>query len=298
MRTPAHHQSNPSTPVIVGIGEILWDMLPSEKRAGGAPVNFAVHAGLSGANSYIISALGDDQLGQQLRQELARMPVIPLLPQTPYPTGQVTVTLQDGLPQYVIHEGVAWDYIPLTPEMLQVVGTADGLCLGTLGLRNQTSKQTILRLLDQARADAIRLLDLNLRQSYYDRTLIETLLDRCNALKVNDEELVILQAMFALPDNTRQAAEELIGRFDLALFIQTAGADFSEVYHQGVWSHLLTPTVEVNDTIGAGDCFSGTLVSALLQGRSLIAAHQLAVKKAGEICKISGAWTDSRFHSR
>ena len=107
-------------PVIVGIGELLWDMLPSGKKAGGAPVNFVYHASLLGAESYAISAIGKDALGDEILQELDKIKLSYFIERVDYPTGTVLVQLKEGIPNYTIIENVAWDYIPATDEVKQI----------------------------------------------------------------------------------------------------------------------------------------------------------------------------------
>ncbi|MGO3241508.1 MAG: carbohydrate kinase family protein [Sphingobacteriaceae bacterium] len=276
--------------IVVGIGELLWDVLPAGKQAGGAPINFAIHAGQTGSKSYIISAVGNDAFGRELTRKLEQAPVHQIIPIVEHPTGHVSVDLVDGIPQYTIHQEVAWDYIPVTAEMIERVSKADAICFGSLALRNQSSRASILTLLNHASPDAILLLDLNLRQNYYDKELITLLLNLANAVKLNEEELDTITSLYSLPENREDAMQTLIEKFKLDIFIFTAGSDDSRVYQNGQWSKLPTPKIAVVDTIGAGDCFSGTLISSILHGIPLGKSHQRAVERAADVCRISGAW--------
>jgi fructokinase len=282
-------------PVVVGIGELLWDVLPSGKKAGGAPVNFAFHASQTGADSYAISALGRDALGDELTALLDDNRIDRLVERVDRPTGTVQVTLRDGIPEYVIHENVAWDYIPLTGDMLRLVAGADAVCFGTLAQRSPVSRQTTMALLEATRRDAIKLIDVNLRQRYYSEEILADSLRHANALKVNDEEIEVLKEMFSLGPDNDGAARRLASQFELKMVILTAGESHSTIYTTEEASTIPTPKVKVADTVGAGDCFSGVLVTALLKGETLRQAHSMAVTAAAHVCTQPGAWVAHRF---
>lgn len=152
-----------SKPVVVGIGELLWDVLPTGKRAGGAPINFVYHATQLGAEGYAVSAVGNDVFGTEIVQELDKNGICHLLGTVEYPTGSVMVELKDGIPAYTIIEGVAWDHIPLTQEAVDLVKEADAICFGTLAQRSPESRATIHALLSYARKEALRFFDVNIR---------------------------------------------------------------------------------------------------------------------------------------
>lgn len=191
-------QSNNKKPVVVGIGELLWDMLPTGKKAGGAPINFVYHASRLGAEGYAISAVGDDELGHEILGELDNNSIRYLIEKVPYPTGTVQVTLQNGVPDYIINERVAWDHLSPTSNAIDLAERADAICFGTLGQRSAQSRETIQAILSFAPDDAYRCFDINLRQHYYTKELIEESLYLANVLKVNDGELVVLREMFHL----------------------------------------------------------------------------------------------------
>ena len=176
-------------PVIVGIGELLWDVLPTGKRAGGAPVNFVYHATQLGAEGYAISAVGNDLAGTEILQELDKNGIGHSIATVDYPTGTVLVELNKGIPTYNIVEGVAWDHIPLTEEAINIVKKADAVCFGTLAQRNPESRKTLNTLLSYAPKSAMRFFDINIRQKYYSEELIKDLLQQANVFKLNDEEL-------------------------------------------------------------------------------------------------------------
>lgn len=277
-------------PIVVGIGELLWDVLPTGKRAGGAPINFVYHATQMGAEGYAISAVGNDLSGTEIVQELEKNHISNSLGTVEYPTGSVMVELKEGIPTYTIIEGVAWDHIPLTQESIDLIKRADAICFGTLALRSQASKETILSLLSYAREDALRFFDINIRQSYYSKELIETLLHKANVFKINDEELVLLRDMCKLEGSDDEVCRQILQKYNLKYLVLTAGCAFSSIYTTNEVSTIPTPRVEVADTVGAGDSFSGAFVYSVLTGKSLREAHQTAVETAAFVCTQEGAW--------
>lgn len=277
-------------PFVVGVGELLWDMLPSGKRAGGAPINFVYHAVQLGAEGYAISAVGEDTLGEEILQELDKAGIRHQIEKLPYPTGTVQVRLQDGIPDYTIVENVAWDHIPLTPASVGLMKEADCVCFGSLALRHADSRQTIETLLDAAPKTALRFFDINLRQQYYSKELIEQLLRRANVFKFNDEEIHVLRRMFSLQGTDDDVCRDLLERFNLRYVVFTAGDKYSAVYAPGEKSFFPTPRVQVADTVGAGDSFSGSFVYHILMGKNIKDAHEAAVKTAAFVCTQPGAW--------
>src|SRR5258706_11701834 len=160
----------------VGIGELLWDLLPGGRQMGGAPANFAYHARALGAEATVISRVGDDDLGRELLRRLEELglPSDCVEVDRSFPTGTVTVEIaRDGQPQFTIHEGVAWDHLPGEPAARLAVSKADAVCFGTLAQRLEPSRSTIRALVAAAPAAALRILDVNLRQQYYSREIIE-----------------------------------------------------------------------------------------------------------------------------
>ena len=278
-------------PIIIGIGELLWDVLPTGKKAGGAPVNFAYHASRFGAEAYAISAIGNDPLGDEILTEIDRIRIPYIVERVDYPTGTVIVELRDGIPNYTIIEGVAWDHIPLTEEMTRLAEHADAVCFGTLAQRSEESRITIQRLLSHVPEEALRVYDINLRQHYYSRELIVASLRHCNVFKINDEELDLLRGIFNLESDTlHDFCRRFVAMYNLRYLILTAGADYSAVFTPEGESFIDTPRVEVVDTVGAGDSFTGTFIASVLDGRPLAEAHRLAVDHAAYVCTQAGAW--------
>ena len=164
-------------PIVLSLGEILWDMLPSGKRAGGAPVNFAYHAMMNGVEGYAASAVGEDELGDELLDEAQKAGIHAVIQRNAWPTSTVEVTLRNGIPEYTIVKGVAWDHIAFTRQLIKVVKQADAICFGTLALRSPESHDTIVELLKHAKPNAMKFFDINLRGDHYSKELIEELLD-------------------------------------------------------------------------------------------------------------------------
>ena len=277
-------------PVIVGIGELLWDVLPTGKRAGGAPVNFVYHATQLGAEGYAISAVGNDLAGTEILQELDKNGIGHSIATVDYPTGTVLVELNKGIPTYNIVEGVAWDHIPLTEEAINIVKKADAVCFGTLAQRNPESRKTLNTLLSYAPKSAMRFFDINIRQKYYSEELIKDLLQQANVFKLNDEELEMFRPMFKLEGDEDTCCRHILKEYNLEYLVLTAGSRYSTIYSADEKSTIKTPKVKVADTVGAGDSFSGAFVCSILSGKSLKEAHQTAVETAAFVCTKDGAW--------
>ena len=282
-----------NTDIIVGLGEALWDVLPEGKKLGGAPANFAYHVKQFGFNSMAVSAVGDDKLGEETLAALNEKGLDYIMAQVPYLTGTVQVTLdEDGIPTYDIRENVAWDNIPFTPELEDLARNCRAVCFGSLAQRNVVSRETIYKFLDTMPTGdgRLRIFDINLRQNFYTKEIIAESLYRCNILKINDEELVAIGRMFGYPGlDMRDKCWLLLGKCNLDMLVLTCGTNGSYVFTPGNVSFQETPLVEVADTVGAGDSFTGAFCSAILKGMSVADAHKLAVKVSAYVCTQSGA---------
>ncbi len=275
--------------VIVGIGEILWDILPGGKALGGAPANFAYHASRLGEEGWAVSAVGDDPLGAEIMEIVAEKRLNHLIAVTDQPTGTVRVSLDaKGVPSYNITEDVAWDNIPFTPEMEALAVRADAVCFGSL-VQRMASRDSVLRFLRATRPEALRVFDINLRQHYYSREVIDESLKLADILKINDEEIRIVADMFGLGDDDTAACRALIARYGLQLVILTKGADGSEVITEDESFPQKAGKVKVVDTVGAGDSFTAAFVVAYLRGLSLSDAQRLANETAAYVCSCKGA---------
>jgi fructokinase len=278
---------------VVGLGEALWDCLPEGKKLGGAPANFAYHAGqfLGQDNTLAVSALGEDSLADETEASLKEHGLNYLMPRVPYPTGTVQVTLSgDGIPTYDIKENVAWDNIPFTPEIEEVARNCKAVCFGSLAQRNVVSRENIHRFLDATPADCMKIFDINLRQQFYTKEVIQASLRRCNVLKINDEELVLIGRMFGYPGlDIENKCWLILGKYDLDMLVLTCGTNGSYVFTPGQMSFQETPKVEVADTVGAGDSFTGSFCAAILEGKPVAEAHKRAVQVSAFVCTQNGA---------
>ena len=279
-------------PKIVGIGELLWDVLPAGRRLGGAPVNFAFYAQEQGAEACIVSAVGQDASGDELLGGIAALGLgVRAVQRNAHPTSTVEVTLDAaGIPAYRIREQVAWDYIERTAEADAAVAGAAVVCWGSLAQRNAVSRRTILALVDAAPVGCLRLFDINLRLNYYDERIVRDSLERADILKLNEDELPVVARFFGLEGAAERVGAQLVERFSLRYVVFTEGGRGSRVTAaDGRTSYLATPRVEVADTVGAGDAFTATFAASLMQGLPMEECHRRAVAVAAFVCTRHGA---------
>lgn len=279
--------------VIVGMGEALWDVLPEGKKIGGAPANFAYHVSQFGFDSRIVSAVGEDTDGTEIMDVFQKKALKTMIACVPYPTGTVQVTLDAvGVPCYDIKEAVAWDNIPFTGELKSLALNTRAVCFGSLAQRSQVSRDTIKRFLD-AMPDLdgnLKIFDVNLRQGFYTKEILCDSMSRCNVLKINDEELVVISRIFDYPGiDLQDKCWILLAKYNLKMLILTCGTNGSYVFTPGVVSFQETPRVAVADTVGAGDSFTAAFTSAVLAGKPVQEAHKLAVEVSAFVCTQSGA---------
>jgi len=277
--------------VIIGLGEILWDVFPHGKVLGGAPANFVYHVSQFGYEGYAISAIGNDHLGDEIIDNLKSKELNYLIERTSFPTGTVQVTVDDdGSPRYEICENVAWDNIPFTEEMENLARRTRTVCFGSLAQRHQVSRETINAFLDYVSPDALIIFDINLRQHFYSKELIDESLSRCNILKINDEELVTVAELFGWQSKTElEVCYQLLENYTLNIVVLTKGTQGSYVVTPNETSFKKTPKIVVADTVGAGDSFTASFVAALLNGKSIKVAHELAVDVSAFVCTQQGA---------
>ncbi len=279
--------------IVVGMGEALWDVLPEGKKIGGAPANFAYHVSQFGLPSCVVSAVGDDALGDEILENFTSKGLNCLIEKVPYPTGTVQVEIdRNGIPQYEIKENVAWDNIPYTPRLDDLAKNTRAVCFGSLAQRNIVSRGTIARFLDAMPRDGESLVvfDVNLRQGFYSEEILHDSMKRCNILKINDEELVTVSRMFGYPGiDLRDKCWILLGKYNLRMLILTCGINGSYVFTPGNVSFLPTPRVEVADTVGAGDSFTAAFIASILKGKSVAEAHSVAIQVSAFVCTKKGA---------
>ena len=294
---------------IVGLGEILFDCLPEGKKLGGAPANFAYHASQFGLHGIAVSAIGNDEDGKLVLKALEPRRLNVHLERVSQPTGTVQVTLSgDGIPQYDICLGVAYDNIPWTKEIEEIARNSRAVCFGSLAQRTAVSRTTVLQFLDaMPKRGTLKIFDINLRQNWYSKEVIEESLKRCNVLKINDEETATVTRLLGMkpvrdaskatteaerllqPIDFEDQCRELLRRYDLRMIILTCGSYGSYVVTQDDISFRATPKVDVVDTVGAGDSFTGAFCAAILAGKSIAEAHTVAVNVAAYVCTQAGA---------
>ncbi len=284
---------------LLSFGEILWDVVGDTRHLGGAPFNLAVHASRCGLEVGIISSLGNDALGHEAHDIVSRYPVdTRFLQQDSHPTGRVDVTVSsEGQPSYTIHEEVAFDYIDLSSTHLDVVVEqgVDLFCYGTLAQRGAVSRSSLQRLLPRLQAAHTRLFcDVNLRQSYYNRSTLEFSIQACDILKLNDEEVPVLAAEFCRsePGTHRDFCHALARQMNIDVILLTLGEAGAEIYAAGDYQTIPGSVVEVVDTIGAGDAFSAAYLSATLKGCDPVAAVTLANQVGAYVASRAGALPD------
>jgi fructokinase len=280
---------------VVGLGEVLWDILPDGTRhLGGAPMNVAVHAQALGSIASVISAVGDDDLGREalalLRQThgLDAQAVEVLAGR---PTGAVDVRLKDGQPTYEFRADVAWDFLSATAAAMDRARTADAIVFGTLAQRNPVSRRAIHDLVAATTANCLRVFDVNLRPPFYSDEIIRGSLETASLLKLNDNELPIVLAALGIDQHGEWKKSLFDQRPQLGLIALTRGERGSTLYaRERTDGHSLPARkVTVKDTVGAGDAFTAALVAGLLRRRPLEVVHEQAVAAAAFVCSQAGA---------
>ncbi|WP_435022029.1 carbohydrate kinase family protein [Tundrisphaera sp. TA3] len=277
---------------IVAIGEVLWDCLPSGRKLGGAPANFAFHAQSLGADARIISRVGDDALGREILEQLQKngLSIQTIEVDEDAPTGTVEVAVDEqGQPSYTIWEGVAWDRIDASPLALATCASADAVCFGSLARRSEVSRRGIGGLVAATGPGALRIFDVNLRPPFVDRGVIEDSLALANVLKLNHDELDVLAGWFGLEGADARRVAGLAARFDLGAIALTRGSSGSLIYRDGVVAEHPGTHARVVDTVGAGDAFTAVLTIGLLDAWSLDEINHRANLVAAFVCSREGA---------
>jgi fructokinase len=279
--------------ILVGLGEILWDMLPEGKQLGGAPANFAYHAQALGGKGYVVSCVGNDEPGGEILSVVEGIGLDKqyIAVDENHPTGTVTIELDDeGKPNYVIHENVAWDFIPSSEALLELAAKIDCVCFGSLCQRSEVSRETVRSFLGATREKCLRIFDINLRQKFYSKEIVESMLELSNVLKLNDEELPVVTEMLGIEGDQTKALSRLASSYGLRLIALTKGAAGSRLYTSEKDSvcDALLPAV-IADTVGAGDSFTAAIAMGLLRGDGLEEINNFANRLASFVCTQNGA---------
>lgn len=279
-------------PKVIGIGELLWDVLPSGPRMGGAPANFACHARSLGADSRIVSRVGQDESGERLIRSLAELGVSTagISRDESHPTGTVEVELgSDGQPTYTILAGVAWDCMQADPRLIALMEEADAVCFGTLGQRSSKSREAVRQLVQATPVGALRIFDVNLRQDFFSAELVHDSLQMANVLKLSDSELPVIASLLSVDGSVRQQLEALLDRYELRMVAYTRGAEGSILWDGRDWYEHPGLPADVKDTIGAGDSFAAAVTLGLLLGWPVERISDTANEVAAHVCSCVGA---------
>lgn len=276
---------------VVGIGEALWDVFPDGRKIGGAPANFAYHAGQFGVEGIAVSAIGKDELGDEIVRTFDAAGLSHRLETVDFPTGTVQVELDEaGVPSYIIKEGVAWDNIPFTSQLKALAKSTDAICFGSLAQRSEVSRKTINAFIDAMPEGSLKIFDINLRQHFYTEEIIRTSMEKADILKINDEEVIKVADMLLCGlSSMEDICRFLLKEFNLKMVILTRGAVGSNVFTKEEMSWIETPKVDVVSTVGAGDSFTGAFIAAILKGKDIRTAHRLAVDVSAFVCTQTGA---------
>jgi len=285
--------------LILGVGELLWDLLPAGPQLGGAPANFAVMAGRLGNHAAILSRIGRDDLGRKAVHILDPLPAdTSFLEVDPiHETGKVTVKLENGQPQFTIHEPSAWDFLELSDQWVSLAERADAICFGSLGQRAHESRQTIQTLAAQTSANCIRVFDVNLRAPFFSGEVIQESLELATVVKMNDAEVPQVLGLLGLPEfeanqqnQLRLGAERILEEFPtLQLVAITRGGQGSLLVARDQWNEHPGYPVQVADTIGSGDAFTAAMTHYLLRGASLATLNEAGNRWGSFIASQSGA---------
>ncbi len=276
---------------IAGIGELLWDVLPETEVIGGAPVNFAYHVTALGAKGVPISTIGRDSRGEKALEQLQKhdVDIAAISITEDFATGYVTATVDgNGKATYSFPDDVAWDHLLINDYAENLRSTLDAVCFGSLAQRAEHSRRAIHGFLDSLRRETVRVFDINLRQDFYSRQIVESSLERTDILKLNEEELPILVDILELKGASDHWLPALVERYGLQMAILSRGdkgsllqtpVSYSE--HSGIITHI-------EDTIGAGDAFTAAATIGYLRGWGLDDINEQANRIAAYVCSQRG----------
>jgi fructokinase len=283
---------------IVGLGELLWDMLPEGPQLGGAVSNFAVMAARLGDNGAIATRIGTDPLGREAMAFLKTTPGDTAYIQEDFSrvTGTVRVTIEDGQPQYTIHEPVAWDFLEFTPHWLALAEQADAVCFGTLAQRSPASRRTIESFLHETRPECVRVFDVNLRAPFFSPEIVEHSLELATIFKLNADEMPQVLSLLGFPDEAGttpdfllNGARQIIDQFPVQLVAITLGPQGSLLITRNQVDRHPGYPAKVVDTVGAGDAFAAALTHYYLRGAPLSQLNAAGNRWGGWMASHAGA---------
>jgi len=285
-------------PIVAGIGELLWDVLPSGKQLGGAPGNFAFHAMQAGCKSYVISAIGKDEQGNELKQVISDLGLSnKYVQENEFPTSTVTVELdKKGNPEFTIHENVAWDHIRWNKELEELAKGLDAVCFGSLAQRCHESEQSVISFINATKSDCLKVFDINLRQKFFNSEIIINSLSFSDILKLNEDELPVVAGYLGLNGTTEEQLGQIRSHFSLKYIVYTMGSGGSIIKNAKESSYTEVPKVQVADTVGAGDAFTAIFITGILKGISLRETHKKATEFAAYVCTQKGATPEFSYN--
>lgn len=267
-------------------------MLPLGKQAGGAPFNFTFHSYQLGWPAVMVSSVGKDELGQDLVKKCKELGLNSefLQEDSFHPTGTVEVELDSqGQATYEIKEDVAWDYLEWNDGLKNLAGNCAAVCFGTLCQRNRVTRNTLKNFLERCPKKTIKVFDINLRQNFYNREILEESLYKATWAKVNEQELETLTDILGLKgDDLKESLEILRRRYNLELAALTLGENGCLVNTKNERIYLQGHKIEVADTIGAGDSFTAGLLVGLLKKKPLRRAISIANDLAAKVASKPG----------
>lgn len=264
---------------ILSFGEILWDVYPDKEVIGGAPFNFAAHCVKLGVNASIMSAVGNDELGMKTAEIVKQYGVISdFLSVVDRPTGVCCVTVDKvGIPRYDLKFGVAYDYISFNEKKKDLINeNYNVLYFGTLAQRNNYSRFALKKLIDNCKFDIV-MFDVNIRQSFYDKEIIESGLYNCNILKVSEEEADVFHKVGIVAEycDSEEYLETLCSylskKYSIEYVLLTMGKKGAVVYsksqEQFIYSQI--PESKAVSTVGAGDSFAAAFLCSYISGEDI-----------------------------
>lgn len=281
--------SDANRPLVLGVGELLWDCFPDGRRPGGAPANVAFHANQLDLRGVIVSRVGTDESGEALRRHLQELglDISAIQVDERYPTGTVTVDMtRPDQPQYTIHDQVAWDYLAFEAGLAGLAMQASAVCFGTLAQRHDGTRATVQRVLAAAGGDCLRVFDVNLRQKWYRREVIEASLRSAQVVKLNDAEVEMIAPLLDLPRVAEDFASVLRELYAVKLVCVTRGERGCVLYAKDERVEQAGVPVEVVDAVGAGDAFTAGLIAGLL--------HRWPLERVARVANQIGALVASR----
>jgi fructokinase len=278
---------------IVGLGELLWDLFPSGRQLGGAPANFAYCSHLLGDTGIVVSRVGADELGNDIRESLASFGLTDdfLQSDDDHPTGTVKVKLDKaGQPDFTITYPTAWDFLQWNPSLLRLAKSADAVCFGSLAQRSAESRKTIRTFLDAVRPEAAKVFDVNLRQSFYSAEVLSESIARATIVKMNQDEVPEVASLLKISvGDARAFCREVLRLFNLPLICITRGDRGSLLVSNEEEHEHAGYRVKVSDAVGAGDAFTAGLVNQYLHGLPLAEANDFANRMGAWVASCAGA---------